>query len=246
MSSPASTPPGPSTEALRTAVAREGVRLVDAAELDLSAQVPRCDWTTTQLLDHLSGVLRFVTAVVQARGQAERPGPRPDEEDPVAFARAAHRDLLAALEGLDPDEPVWNWSVLPDTGAFWHRRMAHELLVHRLDAERAVADPTPVDADLAADGVAELLAVFLPRVHARAPFQRLQGSVRLEQTDGDGRWQVALTPDGARPDDGPADVTVRGRAEDLLLCAWGRQPWDVVDVAGRTDLLDAWTQEFRP
>lgn len=231
----------------RTAAAREGVRLVDAAELDLTAEVPRCPgWTTTALLDHVSAVLRFVAPVVRSRAQAERPGPRPEGEDPVAYARAAHRDVLAALEGLAPDEPCWNWSVAPDTGAFWHRRMAHELLVHRLDAERAVADPTPVDAELAADGVAEVLAVFLPRVHQRQPFQRLQGVVRLEQTDGPGAWQVALTPDGSRPHDGAPDVTARGRAEDLLLCAWGRQPWDVVEVDGRTDLLAAWSEEFHP
>lgn len=235
---------------LREAAAREGRRLVDVAAADLAAPVPRCHgWDTTALLDHVASVLRFVTAVVVPRAKPTgRPEPRPEGTDPLRNADEALDGLLTALDGLDPDEPVWNWSATsPDTGAFWLRRMPQELLVHRVDAERAVGEPTPVDPELAADGVDELLAVFLPRVQGRTPFVHLQGTVLLERTDGPGAWHLALTPDTCTVSaSGPADVTVRGPAEGLLLAAWGRDDWDRLDVTGDADLLRAWAQEVRP
>lgn len=58
--------------------------------------------------------------------------------------------------------------------AFWIRRMAHETAVHRVDAAQAVGERWRVDPELAADGVAEALELWLgwaPRLAAPgAPF----------------------------------------------------------------------------
>ena len=238
-----------SPDAYRAAVAREGGRLLSVAALDLDAVVPRCPgWTTRDLLDHVAGVLRFVAGIVVSReAPVGRPEPRPADADPVAFAERALRDLQAGLAPLEPDDPVWNWSVgTPDTGAFWLRRMAQELLVHRLDAERAVGDPTPIDAALAADGVRELCEVFVPRVQGRAPFVRFVGSVRLEATDVPVTCVLTTTAaTTALASDGPADASARGRAEDLLLALWGRQDWDVLELDGAVELFAAYAEEVR-
>lgn len=234
----------------RAAAAREGSRLIDAAALDLGAPVPRCHgWTTTDLLDHVAGVLRFVTSVVVPRtAPTGRPEPRPAEADPVTFARAALDDLVAALADLPPEEPVWNWSATSaDTGDFWLRRMAQELLVHRIDAEQAVGDPTPVDPDLAADGVDEMLTVFVPRIQGRTPFVRLAGSLHLHRTDGPGEWlvEVTSTTTEVRREHAKGEVAVRGTAVDLLLAVWGRHDFTDLEVIGESALLEAWAEEVR-
>ncbi len=241
-------------EDLRSATAFEGARLLAVATDAPTAPVPACPgWDATALLDHVAGVLGFVTSVVVPRVQAPpkvRPLPRPDGADPVGFAAEALEALLLALDGLEPHEPVWNWSAgTPDTGAFWLRRMPHELLVHRIDLEQAVDRPTRVSPDLAADGVDEMLAVFLPRVQARAPFRRLVGSLRLERSDGPQSWAVRIEPtscavQGPPAPAGPADVRVRGTAEQLLLALWGRTGWTDLEVEGDADLLAAWSQEM--
>ena len=49
----------------------------------------------------------------------------------------------------------------PDkTVGYIRRRQAHEALIHRLDAELAAGDVTPLDTELASDGVLEALDVM--------------------------------------------------------------------------------------
>ena len=150
--------------------------------------------------------------------------------DPLELA-VWSRDTLAALVDTlrrqGPDKAVWTFGPEP-RAAFWYRRMAHETSIHRWDGETAASPgaPRPIDPELAADGIDEVIAIFLVGV---APPTRL----RLEATDVDGRWTVAADADG--------ELAVTGSASDLLLFLWGRARSDRLTVTeGDAALLDRW------
>jgi uncharacterized protein (TIGR03083 family) len=159
---------------------------------------------------------------------------------------AEHAAVVADLEALDPDLPAWNWSVQPELAAFWHRRMAQETAVHRWDSQSAAALPQPVEPRLAADGVSEVLEVFLTGGRRKGP-EDADGVVRLVATDtGDG-WtvrvrgtKVSLLDTDTVLDSGPgAQAAAAGTASDLLLALWGRVRFDVLRVEGDLGLLSA-------
>jgi hypothetical protein len=108
--------------------------------------------------------------------------------------------------------------------------MAQEVAVHRADVESAAGPITPVDADLALDGIDEVLTRFL------ADVDRLPGEgPTVDVIGGDRTWRVALVPDGANvdaPDGNPADATVSGEPSEIYLWLWGRLPDDVVVFDG--------------
>ena len=80
--------------------------------------------------------------------------------------RAGLAALLDAMRTVDPATPVWTFSRSDPTATFWHRRMAHETVVHRVDAEQATGAVGPLDPALVVDGIAESLEVFAPLVAA--------------------------------------------------------------------------------
>jgi uncharacterized protein (TIGR03083 family) len=157
-----------------------------------------------------------------------------------------HAAVLAALQSLDPETPAWNWSVRPATGAFWHRRMAQETAVHRWDAQSAAGLPQPVEPHLAADGVSEVLEVFLPSGRQKGS-EDADGVVRLLATDTGDEWtvrvrgtKVSVLDTDTVLDAGPgAQSAAAGTASDLLLALWGRVGFDVLRVEGDAQLLSA-------
>jgi hypothetical protein len=104
--------------------------------------------------------------------------------------------------------------------------MALETAVHRADVESAVGPVTPIDADLALDGIDELLHVML----ADAGIEDVPGPVV-----GAGRVRVDI-----------AGTSVSAGASDLLLWLWGRTPEGTIEVigdeAGLRELLRGATQ----
>jgi hypothetical protein len=115
-----------------------------------------------------------------------------DPHTPPARGAAAPADFDAALAGFDdrlatvldllastdPAAPVWNFTPIAlRTAAFWSRREAHEITVHRLDAQAAAGGiEAPLDPDFAADGIDEVLDTgwFFTRQVVRAdslPFE---------------------------------------------------------------------------
>jgi hypothetical protein len=54
-------------------------------------------------------------------------------------------DAALFLGRRGPDEPAWTFWPDDQTCAFWFRRMAHETVVHRVDAELAAGEVTPVE-----------------------------------------------------------------------------------------------------
>lgn len=212
------------------ALRHEGAALSAAArDGDLGNAVPSCpEWDVAALLAHTAHGYRWVTKIVRTHADAEvepQDVPPATTDDAVAAFDEALAELVETLVTEAPDAPAWNWSGHDLTVAFWARRMAHETAVHRWDAQLAHGGPQPIEPDLAADGVDEMLTVFLGDYLAGHPQDGLGGTFRAEATDTGDVWAGTLRPDHAEVsggDAGPADATVRGTASDLVLAFWGR------------------------
>lgn len=233
---------------LLTAVRGEGETILAAAGQGLDVAVPTCgDWQMPDLLTHLGSVYRRVTTVVGDRATTAVPWqpPSPDINDPVGYLADALEDVVQALSEADADTPVWNWSSEPQVAFFWARRMAHESAVHRYDAQRAHDVAQPIDADLAHDGLDELVDVILPRVVERDQ-PTLPDATYCLVTGENASWSLRLGADGIERLDtaNSPDVTVRGTTSALLLAAYSRVPWTSLDVEGDATLLDEWSKRL--
>jgi hypothetical protein len=166
----------------------------------------------------------------------------PDGDALEVFANALD-ELVAALKDCDAETPVWNWSENePDLAGFWARRMAHESSVHRFDAQTAHGVVQPIDAELAGDGLDELVDVVVPRVYERDAISGPTGTLALDSSD-DGTWCLELEPHGVRRLDVLSDpaVTVRGTTSALLLATYSRVPWTSLETEGDAEVLAGWT-----
>ncbi len=197
-------------------------------------------WDRTDLLEHVANVHSWVRAQLRL-GTGERVRFSEIERAPVGDAlptwfEAGAAELATLLEEMDVAATWPTWAG-PQPGTFFPRRMAQEMAVHRWDGTGG-----PIDADLAVDGVDELLELFAPRL----PPERLEGfdgTIHLHATDTDGEWLIRLTPGGITFEHGHAkgDVALRGPAELLLLWTWNRAPVDDrFEVFGDAGLLEAW------
>jgi uncharacterized protein (TIGR03083 family) len=234
----------PSYAELGTAVRREGEALLTAASLGTDVPVPTCgQWAIADLLVHVADVYRYAALIVGQRlgEQPERPGV-PDGE-PLDVYRDALDELVTALKDADPDTPAWNWTTSePHVAAFWARRMAHESSVHRFDAQTAHGVVQPIDAELAEDGLDELVDVIVPRVYVRDSITGPTGTLVLASSDSE-TWYLELQPDGLARIDPPStpDATVSGTTSALLLGCYGRIPWTSQNATGNVDLLTTWS-----
>jgi uncharacterized protein (TIGR03083 family) len=217
--------------------------------------MPSCpDWTIADLLSHIGRIHRYVTGIVTTR-----PNPPtehwsqmtpPPVEQRLAWFREGYPLLADALGAADPDDDVWTWATEPKV-RFWSRRMAHEIAVHRWDAQRAAGvAPDPIPTNFAADAIQEAFDI-LP---ARKLGDRLTGNgetIHLHCTDTapeqEGEWLLRLTPDGLEVtrEHAKGDVAARGAASDLLLLVWGRIEPDAVEVFGDASLLTRWQEIAR-
>jgi predicted lipid carrier protein YhbT len=96
-----------------------------------------------------------------------------------------------------------------------------------------------VPAALAADGVGELLEVFLAPHSEGEPVGGRGESLHLHATDTEGEWRLRLLPAGVEVGQGhdQADAEVAGGASDLLLFLWGRGEASPLKRAGDPALL---------
>lgn len=233
----------------RAAVATEGGRVATLAPDALELPVPTCPgWTVARLVGHLGRVHTWATGFLAAGPDAEgdvSSGERPPEGAALLpWYRERLDGLLAELDRHDPAAGARSF-IGPGTAAFWFRRQAHELAVHRWDAEHAIAPgaASPVDAALAADGIDEWLEVFVPRRLARleepVPADLVGATLHVHCTDdglasGSGEWLLRVTDQGFEVERAHAkgDAALRGSASDLLLAVWHRIPLDGLDVVG--------------
>lgn len=227
-------------------IRRDGETLIATAEQSPAAPVRACPgWTNTDLAIHTTGVHRRVAHWTANR--LPKPERWPDHEPadaaaPWAWCRAGLELVLSALADIGPDESVWSWTDRRN-GGFYHRRMLHETVVHRWDAEDAAGISSHIDAEVATDGVNEIFDVGMRFRGDGSSTEYPEGDVLLERTDGTDRWRVRAI-DGTllvahNGDAGTnADATVQGHAEDLLLYLWGRG--GQATMSGNTDVAEAW------
>ncbi len=214
------------------ALRREGAAFREAVgEPDPAAPVPSCPkWTVTDLVIHLGRVYAWVRQTVEAAGgEAPRSKFRPSDDEALPWFDEMFAAVVTRLDATDPEDPAWNWSTQPRLAGFWPRRMALETAVHRWDAQMVSAMAEPVAADLAADGVSEVLDTWLPA--GRGKDERgASGLIRLNATDLDSTWLIRLRPEGVTlldestvfEEGSEAHTGVGGTASDLLLALMGR------------------------
>jgi uncharacterized protein (TIGR03083 family) len=220
-----------------TMIRRETEALLDAAASAPTAPVPTCpEWDGHDLVWHIGEVQHFWGTIVDQRlddlGGYTEPH-RPDDGQLVAWAHDRLAFLLGVLERTPADTPTWTWTG-SRTAAWVVRRMAHEAVVHRYDAELTAQRAASIGPEVAADSVDEYLSTFLVN-HDVAP-----GSVHLHATDAAGEWVVRFG-DGepvVTREHAKGDAAMRGPAATLLLALWQRLPLDDVDIVGDRDALD--------
>jgi uncharacterized protein (TIGR03083 family) len=239
----------PSYSELVAAIRREGESILACGRQDLDIAVPTCgDWRMGDLLGHMATVYRRATTAVADHATAEVAwSPPPDDlDDPAEYFAEALEDLVHALADNDAESPAWNWSGGDQTSRFWARRMAHESAVHRYDAQRAHGLAQPIDADLACDGMDELVDLLLPRVIVRDSPALPTGTYQYVATDGS-EWVVKSGDAGVERLPAPrnVDVTITGPASAVLLAAYGRVKWASLETSGNESLLGEWSRAFR-
>lgn len=222
----------------------ESAALLDAARTaGLDAPVPSCpDWTVADLLGHIGRVQRWQADLVrrrvaEAEWSFEDPPVDPDAlVDWATDAAALVREVFAATPAATP-----MWTFLgPGAAGFWFRRQAHEVAMHRVDADLAAGRPPRIDAGLARDGIDEFVGVVVEG-RLRERFVGAGETVHLHCTDGAGEWLIRLTPDGPEVERAHAkgDVAARGGASDLLLLLRGRTGVDAIEVFGDRAVLES-------
>jgi uncharacterized protein (TIGR03083 family) len=227
-------------------IRRDGEAVVRAARASgLDAEIPSCPgWTVADLVVHVARIHRWVHELVVDRPDdpmeywSRLPTPARDELiDSFEQGCAAMCDALAAV---DPGTPVFSWTA-DQTAGFWSRRQAHELAVHRWDAQTALDVAEPIDRELAVDGIQEVFDI-LPARGAAAKIAGNGETIHLHCTDAEGEWLLRLAPDGlvVTREHAKGDVAARGTASDLLLFMWGRAAPAQLEVFGDASLLSRW------
>jgi uncharacterized protein (TIGR03083 family) len=223
------------------------------AQAGPDALVSSCPgWTVTDMVEHLTGVLHFVRETAP-RGVTTYPGadparqPSPSWDDALDGLRRELTGTIETLDALEADFPAWNWAPQAKTAGFWHRRMAHEVSVHRWDAEEAAGRAVPIETKLAADGIGEVLDTWLPAGKRKGPTD-LHGVAHLTASDAGYEWFVRLRGAGVAlldtgtildTDDHHPRAEATGTASDLLLTLMGRRRLDRLVISGDPRLISA-------
>jgi uncharacterized protein (TIGR03083 family) len=216
-------------------LAADFARLRAVVPIDLTAAVPSCPgWTVTDLTRHVGEVYLHKTLAMR---EGAEPDPWPPQElaheEPLALLDRAYAGLLDEFAARKPEDPAGSWYTPDQTVGFWIRRMAQETVIHRIDAELGTGQPVaPVPADLAVDGIDELLKVFVAYsvagwagdftdILANSP-----GRTYTVRTDG-AAWRARSGPGLFTVADGPGsdapNVTVSGAPTAVLRWLWNRE-----------------------
>ncbi len=197
---------------------------------DLSTPIEHCgDWTLYDLADHHGrGSIWTVAAITERRGDHQPPAAPRDPAALRAWFDAATDQLIRALS-VDPATEAWTIHPPPTVG-FWRRRRCLEALIHRWDVEHALAIDTPIDSELADDGVAEMVDTLAPRQIRLGRAAEPRHAVRFAATDTGGSW--ILGP-------GAPVATASGAAADLLLMLWRRLAQQSAGISWEGDVESA-------
>ncbi len=243
-------------DALRT----EGERMVAAAAVaDAGAAIPTCPgWTVRDLIRHTGGVHRWATGFV-ATGRTDPTGTGidvavgtgPADGDLAGWLGQGCHDLVAALESAPDDLQCWTFLAAPSPRAMWARRQTHETAIHRVDAQLAARIPVTACAPaFAADGIDELLVLFVPRRSSKLRADP-PATLAVRCTDVEASWLLRMDGDGVTTTAATGDArsgaacTVSGTAHDLYLALWNRLGADELAVEGDGDVLGQFFEGVR-
>jgi len=227
--------------------------IVVAQDAGYSTRVPTCpEWNIGDLVFHLGRVQRWFLGMLSTNGADPKSLPktvRPsDDGDLAAWFTSGAVEIESYLHSLSDDQPAWTFTG-GDVGKWPKRRQAQEVLVHRFDAELAGGKVSLANIELCADGIDELLTVFLPRLGDKAV---LSQSVHLHCTDTDGEWMLTPSTTGIEVsrEHGKSAVALRASAQALLQVVWRRQSVDSAlaggaEVFGDRAALDAFLEITR-
>ena len=208
-------------------------QLLAAAIPGAPVEVPSCPgWTTKDLAKHMAHVYLGQAFVVETGGQAENRehlAPYPRTEDFMEFMSWGFDAITKALDINRPERPTWSWHHSDQSVDFWFRRMAHETVIHRIDAEQAVGTVSKIDEALALDGVDEVLD-FLPLMGSWPEAPNVDFgivSIVAKTRNGSKVWDLNFTDQAATvAASDKANVSARlvisGDAEAMDLYLWGR------------------------
>lgn len=213
-------------EHYRERLARDHSRMVELAPPSLAAVVPACPgWTVEDLLRHTAMV--YLHKAESIRTGAKPTGTWPPAElaqmDPVHALQQCYGRLIEQFDSHTPEDPAFTWVKDDQSVGFWIRRLAHETSIHRYDLESALGIATPIDPDLATDGIDEILTVMLVR---SKPDDDATGATLTLRSAGLA-WTLAIARDVVtleRQVSDRADAQISGRPSELLLWLWGRGP----------------------
>jgi uncharacterized protein (TIGR03083 family) len=224
---------------LRACLAEDYARLRAMAARDLTATVPSCPgWVVADLVRHVAEVYLHKVECIRRRRAPEPWPPDFSAEEPIALLDRAYAALTAEFDARKPADAAYTWHDPDQTVGFWIRRMAQETVMHRVDAELAQGEPpAPIPADLAVDGIDEVLTLFLDYASHRWAGEfgpALAGaSGRPVRISTDGRaWLVTATPAGVGVDAGAvgaggvevigSTAAVAGAPDPMLRWLWAR------------------------
>jgi uncharacterized protein (TIGR03083 family) len=212
----------------------------------LAEPVPTCpEWSVDDLTWHVGLVyLHKATAMREGAEPEQWPPDYDDDASALELIDDAYRQLVEQFTARDPAEASGTWYGPDQTVGFWIRRMAQETVIHRIDAELGVRQQvTPVADDLAADGIDELLRVFVAYSVSESAdhfTEALGGSpghtylITAEATAASPSvsWLISTSPGQFAVAGGPGvefsdatspDVTISGTPTDVLRWAWNRE-----------------------
>ncbi|MHB1639735.1 MAG: maleylpyruvate isomerase family mycothiol-dependent enzyme [Candidatus Dormibacteria bacterium] len=220
-------------------------RMVAALGNNPGVEIPSCPgWAAADLLAHMANVLAHKLPLFRMRLET---APEPaswcrtaaGDPDLGATVLRTAEEVGAELAAIGPDVALWSWYERDRSSSFWARRLAHEAAIHRVDAELAAGLVPDCRGELAADGVGELLEVFLARPGRPLGDGGAPAVVDLDGTDLPCQWSVAIgdTEVVVHPghNDSP-DAVLRGPVSALYLWGWGRLGLGEIAVTGDQSL----------
>ena len=239
--------------ALLDCAAADARSLLGTASTRWDATVPHCPgWDTAELVRHQGGIFTWMATIVTGCERVSRrdlaPAPAESAELPGWYLGNLDH-AMEVLRSADSQSATWTFSSTGDLRvAWWHRRLAVEVAIHRFDAEHAIGaadgkQAAPLDGAVAAAGIEEFITEFLPGLLAKADDAELKGTLHLHATDGPVEWWIDLDASGAAmPQHAKADTAIRGTRSDLLLWLTNRSAPGSLEVLGRPEIADHWQQ----
>lgn len=241
------------------AIVTESARFANVLrDTPFTSRVPSCPgWSMSDLGWHLAEVQYFWASIAENLFPSPEAVPdleRPQDTELSSLFDTQSARLVAALQARNPDDKCWSW-YQPGANIGWvRRRQAHEALIHRIDAELAAGSVSPIEEDLATDGVDEILTTMLdssdiPNWSRFEPVGATAAIAAPPRT-----WTMVLgrftgtSPVTGNTYDDPAvvlqpiegipAVTISGPGTDLDLWLWGRGTPVELSVEGDPALLD--------